>query len=106
MGMRCFHGIPYEARIVPFIIGYDWFKESKIRPMEKGKREASKLIGEDMMREVRRGQRMTLYVDLDIPQAPGQRVTIASTHLENRTRPKTRRKQLEQLLKDVRDLRN
>jgi endonuclease/exonuclease/phosphatase family metal-dependent hydrolase len=95
-----------SARIVPFTVGYDWFKESKIRPLEKGKREASKLIGEDMMREVRRGQRMTLYVDLDIPQAPGQRVTIASTHLENRTRPKTRRKQLEQLLKDSRDLKN
>lgn len=59
-----------------------------------------------MMREVRRGQRMTLYVDLDVPQAPGQRVTIAATHLENRTKPKNRRKQLEQLLKEVRDVPN
>jgi len=92
--------------VVPFTIGYDWFKESKVRPLEKGKRQASKLIGEDMMREVRRGQRMTLYVDLDVPEAPGQRVTIASTHLENRTRPKTRRKQLEQLLKEVQGIRN
>jgi endonuclease/exonuclease/phosphatase family metal-dependent hydrolase len=83
-----------SARVVPFTIGYDWFKESKLRPLEKGKRQASKLVGEDLMREVRRGQRMTLYVDLDVPQAPAQRVTIASTHLENRTRPKTRRKQL------------
>jgi endonuclease/exonuclease/phosphatase family metal-dependent hydrolase len=95
-----------SARIVPFTVGYDWFKESKIRPLEKGKRQASKLVGEDLMREVRRGQRMTLYVDLDVPEAPGRRVTIAATHLENRTRPKTRRKQLEQLLKQVRDVRN
>jgi len=95
-----------SARVVPFTIGYDWFKESKVRPLEKGKRQASKLVGEDMMREVRRGQRMTLYVDLDVPEAPGQRVTIASTHLENRTRPKTRRKQLEQLLKEVQGIRN
>src|SRR6185312_3243018 len=95
-----------SVRIVPFTVGYDWFKESKVRPMEKGKRQASKLIGEDLMREVRRGQRMTLYVDLDMPQAPGQRVTIAATHLENRTRPKTRRKQLEQLLKQLRDVPN
>jgi endonuclease/exonuclease/phosphatase family metal-dependent hydrolase len=95
-----------SARVVPFTIGYDWFKESKVRPLEKGKRQASKLVGEDMMREVRRGQRMTLYVDLDMPEAPGQRVTIASTHLENRTRPKTRRKQLEQLLKEVQGIRN
>jgi endonuclease/exonuclease/phosphatase family metal-dependent hydrolase len=95
-----------SARLVPFTVGYDWFKESKIRPMEKGKREASKLIGEDMMREVRRGQRMTLYVELDVPQVPGKRLTIACTHLENRTRPKTRRKQLEQLLKDVKKIPN
>jgi endonuclease/exonuclease/phosphatase family metal-dependent hydrolase len=95
-----------SARIVPFTVGYDWFKETKLRPLEKAKRQASKLVGEDMMREVRRGQRMTLYVDLDMPEAPAQRVTIAATHLENRTRPKTRRKQLQQLLKDVRDVPN
>src|SRR5437764_7182575 len=59
-----------SARIVPFTVGYDWFKETKLRPLEKGKRQASKLVGEDMMREIRRGQRMTLYVDLDMPEAP------------------------------------
>jgi endonuclease/exonuclease/phosphatase family metal-dependent hydrolase len=95
-----------SARVVPFTVGYNWFKESKIRPLEKGKRQASKLIGEDLMREIRRGQRMTLYVDLDVPQAPGGRVTIAATHLENRTRPKTRRKQLGELLKGVRGIDN
>jgi endonuclease/exonuclease/phosphatase family metal-dependent hydrolase len=95
-----------SARVVPFTVGYDWFKESRIRPLEKGKRQASKLLGEDLMREVRRGQRMTLYVDLDVPQAPEHRVTIASTHLENRTRPKTRRKQMQELLKEVHDLPN
>jgi endonuclease/exonuclease/phosphatase family metal-dependent hydrolase len=95
-----------SARVVPFTVGYDWFKESKIRPLEKGKRQASKLVGEDMMREVRRGQRMTLYVDLDVPEAPGKHVTIAATHLENRTRPKTRRKQLAELLKEVSGLSN
>jgi len=95
-----------SVRIVPFKVGYDWFKETKLRPLEKGKRQASKLVGEDMMREVRRGQRMTLYVDLDVPEALDHRVTIAATHLENRTRPKNRRKQLQQLLKDVRDVPN
>jgi endonuclease/exonuclease/phosphatase family metal-dependent hydrolase len=95
-----------SARIVPFTVGYDWFKETKLRPLEKTKRQASKLVGEDTMREVRRGQRMTLYVDLDMPQAPGQRVTIAVTHLENRTKPKTRRKQLQQLLTEVRGVPN
>src|SRR4051794_21453340 len=90
-----------SARVVPFTVGYDWFEESKIRPLEKAKRQASRLVGEDLMREVRRGQRMTLYVDLEVRQAPGQRVTIAATHLENRTKPKIRRKQMEELLKEV-----
>jgi endonuclease/exonuclease/phosphatase family metal-dependent hydrolase len=94
------------ARVVPFTVGYDWFAESKIRPLEKGKRKAAVLIGEDLLREVRRGQRMTLYVDLDVPAAPGNRVTIASTHLENRTKPKIRRQQMEELLKEVQNTAN
>jgi endonuclease/exonuclease/phosphatase family metal-dependent hydrolase len=95
-----------SARLVPFTIGYDWFTESKIRPLEKGKRKAAILIGEDLLREVRRGQRTTLYVDLDVPDAPAQSVTIASTHLENRAKPNVRRKQMEELLKEIRVIAN
>jgi endonuclease/exonuclease/phosphatase family metal-dependent hydrolase len=95
-----------SARLVPFTKGYDWFKESKIRPLEKAKRKAAVLIGEDLQREVRRGQRSTLYVDLDVPAAPGHRVTIACTHLENRAKPKIRRQQMEELLNQVRDIAN
>ena len=95
-----------SARLVPLTVGYDWFKESKIRPLEKGKRKAAALIGEDLLREVRRGGRTTLYVDLDVPEAPGHRVTIASTHLENRAKPKIRRQQIEELLNEVRDTTN
>jgi endonuclease/exonuclease/phosphatase family metal-dependent hydrolase len=93
-----------SARLVPFTVGYDWFKESKIRPLEKGKRKVAVLIGEDLQKEVRRGQRTTLYVDLDVPEAPDQVLTVAATHLENRTRPKIRRKQLEELLAQVHDI--
>jgi endonuclease/exonuclease/phosphatase family metal-dependent hydrolase len=95
-----------SARLVPFTVGYDWFKESKIRPLEKAKRKAALLIGEDLMREVRRGQRTTLYVDLDVPEASGQRVTIACTHLENRAKPKIRRQQIAELLNAVRETTN
>ena len=93
-----------DARLVPFTVGYDWFKESKIRPLEKTKRKAAVLIGEDLLREVRRGQRTTLFVDLDVPEAPGQRLTIAATHLENRAKPKIRRQQMEELLKEIHDI--
>ncbi len=93
-----------SAQLVPFTVGYDWFTESKIRPLEKGKRKAAILIGEDLLREVRRGQRTTLFVDLDVPEAPGHAVTVAATHLENRTKPATRRQQMEELLKQIHDV--
>jgi hypothetical protein len=48
------------ARLVPFTVGYDWFKESKIRPLEKAKRKAAILIREDLLQEVCRGSRTTL----------------------------------------------
>lgn len=95
-----------SARLVPFTVGYDWFQESKIHPLEKGKRKAALLIGEDLLREVRRGQRSTLYVDLDVPDAPEHRVTIAATHLENRAKPKVRRQQLQELLKEISEISN
>jgi endonuclease/exonuclease/phosphatase family metal-dependent hydrolase len=94
------------ARLIPFKAGYDWFKESKITALEKAKRKAATLIGEDLLQEVRRGGRTTLIVDLDVPEAPGQHLTIAATHLENRTRPKVRRQQMAELLDEVSETRN
>ena len=93
-----------SAKLIPFTVGYDWFQEYKIRPLEKGKRKAAALIGEDLLREVRRGQRSMLLVDLDVPEAPGQAITVVSTHLENRAKPKIRRQQMEELLKQVQDV--
>jgi endonuclease/exonuclease/phosphatase family metal-dependent hydrolase len=95
------------ARLVPFKVGYDWFKEeNKITPLEKGKRKAAVLIGEDLLREVRRGGRTALFVDLDVPELSGQRLTIAATHLENRATPKVRRQQMEELLSEIRGITN
>ena len=95
-----------DARLVPFKVGYDWFKETKISPLEKAKRKAAVLIGEDLLQEVRRGGRTTLFVDLDVPEVSGQRLTIAATHLENRTKPNVRRQQMEELLNEIRDVHN
>ena len=74
--------------------------------MEKGKRKAAILIGEDLIQEVRRGGRTTLFVDLDMPEVSGQHVTIASTHMENRAKPKIRRQQMEELLAEIHDVHN
>ena len=46
-----------------------------------------------------------LLVDLDVPEAPGHSVTVACTHLENRAKPVVRRRPMEELLKEVRDVR-
>jgi endonuclease/exonuclease/phosphatase family metal-dependent hydrolase len=95
-----------DARLIPFTVGYDWFEENKIKPLEKAKRKAAILVGEDLVRESRRGGRTTLFVELDVPEMTGQRLTIAATHLENRTKPKVRRQQMEELLSSIRETRN
>jgi hypothetical protein len=95
-----------EARLVPFKAGYDWFKETKITPLEKAKRKAAILIGEDLLQEVRRGGRTTLIVDLDVPELSSQRLTVAATHMENRAKPKVRRQQMMELLNEIRDTHN
>jgi endonuclease/exonuclease/phosphatase family metal-dependent hydrolase len=94
------------ARLIPFKVGYDWFKETKITQLEKAKRKAAVLIGEDLLQEVRRGNRTTLFVDLDVPDAPGQVLTVAATHLENRAKPKIRRQQMQELLNEIRAVPN
>lgn len=95
-----------QAQVVPFSAGYDWFLESKIRLLEKGKRKAAVVVGEELLREVRRGQRTSLIVDLDVPELPGQRLTVVSTHLENRAKAGIRRKQMEELLNHIRNIQN
>lgn len=95
-----------SARLVPFKAGYDWFKETKITSLEKAKRKAAILIGEDLLQEVRRGGRTTLFVDLDVPDAPEHRLTVAATHMENRAKPKARRQQMVELLNEVSDVHN
>jgi len=63
-------------------------------------------VGEELLQETRRGQRTTLYVDLDVPGSPTGVVTVASTHLENRAKPKVRRQQMAELLNTVKDVHN
>ena len=55
-----------DASLRPFEMrAYDWYrKEQGIRPVEKGFRVGSTLIGSPMAREMRRGGRTTLTVEL------------------------------------------
>ncbi len=87
--------------------GYDWYHgEQNIAKLEAGKRKAAIILGEKMGREVRRGGRTSLIVTLDVPDAKEGRITVVATHLENRTDPKDRRLQMEELLSRLKNVQN
>jgi endonuclease/exonuclease/phosphatase family metal-dependent hydrolase len=98
-----------DVKLVPFKYqAYDWYnEEKKYGTVEAGKRKGASLVfGEEIVREVRRGGRTNLIATLDIPELPEKQVTIVAAHLENRTTPKGRVKQLDELLEMVRPIHN
>jgi endonuclease/exonuclease/phosphatase family metal-dependent hydrolase len=99
-----------EARLEPFpTAGYDWYKGEKkaLDPLEKGKRlGADAAFLEKSLRQIRRGQRTSLIVTLDVPDLKEKKLTVAATHLESNALPKIRSKQMEELLVLLGDIRN
>ncbi len=99
-----------NVRLAPFRYQpYDWYKSEKegASLLEKGKRTlGNKIFLEKTLREVRRGGRATLLADIVDERLPSGRVTIAATHLENRTKSANRVRQLEELLALVKDTKN
>jgi endonuclease/exonuclease/phosphatase family metal-dependent hydrolase len=110
-GVAILSRFPLEnVRLVPFKNQpYDWYQSEKngASMLEKSKRKiAGKIFLEETLREVRRGGRATLLADISDARFPNGRVTIAATHLENRTKSMNRVKQLEELLDTVKDVRH
>jgi len=98
-----------DVKLVPFKYpAYDWYNgEKKYGSIEEGKRKgASLVLGESIVREVRRGGRTNLIATIDVPDLPERQVTIVATHLENRTTPKGRVKQMDELLDMIRPIGN
>ena len=91
-----------NVRLQPFEFqAHDWYMKElrSVQAIEQGKRKAGELVfREKVQREVRRGGRMMLTAEIVDERIPGGRVTIVATHLEDRTKPDGRRKQLEELL--------
>lgn len=86
---------------------HNWYRDElkSVRPLEKGKRKAGELIfQEKVRREVRRGGRMMLTAEIADERLPGGRVTVVATHLESKSNPKGRRKQLEELLERIKNI--
>lgn len=90
-----------NVRLIPFPTeGYDWYRDEK-RAGVAGRTES--LIGlvtfdEPLIRQVRRGGRMMLFAELRDADLPCGCVTVVATHLEDRTAPETRRRQMQDLL--------
>lgn len=85
---------------------HDWYGEElkSVKPLEKGRRKAGEIVfQEKVRREVRRGGRMQLTAVIIDPRIPGGRLTVIATHLEDKTKPSGRRKQLDELLARVKD---
>jgi endonuclease/exonuclease/phosphatase family metal-dependent hydrolase len=99
-----------NIRLIPFRAqGHDWYGAEKkgVTKIEKGKRKASELAFQQKLeREVRRGGRMMLLADIEDPAIPSGRLTIVATHLESKTKPTNRVKQLEELLATIKDIKN
>lgn len=99
-----------NVRLIPFRTqGYDWYKVEKegVTKIEKGMRKASEIaFQEKIEREVRRGGRTMLLADIEDPEIPTGRLTIVATHLEARTPPRNRRKQMQELLTTIKDIKN
>jgi endonuclease/exonuclease/phosphatase family metal-dependent hydrolase len=86
---------------------HDWYGDelASVKPLEKGKRKAGELIFEEKVRrEVRRGGRMMLTAEIRDARLPGGRMLVVATHLEDKTKPEGRRRQLEELLARIRDV--
>jgi endonuclease/exonuclease/phosphatase family metal-dependent hydrolase len=84
---------------------YDWYlgEKKEISKVESGVRAASNLVFmERIAREVRRGGRMALIVQLAVPESPTGTLTVVATHLENKCKPECRRKQMAQILQWIR----
>ncbi|HWN09477.1 MAG TPA: endonuclease/exonuclease/phosphatase family protein [Pyrinomonadaceae bacterium] len=97
-----------NVRLIPFRTqGHDWYGAEKkgVSKIEKSKRKAGEIaFQEKVEREVRRGGRMMLLADIEDPEIPKGRLTIVATHLESKTKPKSRVKQLEELLETIKGI--
>lgn len=97
-----------NVRLRPFAYQpHDWYADElkSVKALEKGKRKAAEIVfREKVRREVRRGGRTMLTAEIADPSIPGGRATVVATHLEDKTKPSRRRRQLAELLAHVKDI--
>ena len=98
-----------KATIRSLPVCYDWFLGEKkaISKLESGKRAGANLVFmERITREVRRGGRTTLFVELAVPESPTGAITVVAPHLETKCKPECRRKQMAAILEWIKAEKN
>lgn len=96
-----------SARIIHLPEAYDWYHDEirALSDLEKARRwTAERIFNQRILRQVRRGGRVALVVELSVPSAPGGSVTIVCPHLEDYCSSRGRRRQIDSLLTQIRDL--
>lgn len=97
-----------NVRIIRLPQPYDWYDSEKNEParMEIIRRYVmEKFFKEGVTREVRIGGRIALIADIDVPGF-NTKITLISTHIENRTSPKYRTKQVKFILENIKNTTN
>jgi endonuclease/exonuclease/phosphatase family metal-dependent hydrolase len=90
-----------KASIRSLPVCYDWYlgEKKEISKLESAKRSGANLaFMQRITREVRRGGRTTLIVELAVPESPTGAVTVVAPHLETKCKPECRRKQMAEIL--------
>ncbi len=99
-----------DVRLIPFQFqGHDWYRDEKKRASGFAKAQGAAgdaVFKEQLVRQVRRGGRMMLIADLASDDFPGGKATVVATHLEDETTPDGRRRQLEEVLRQIAPIRN
>lgn len=88
---------------------YDWYKdESRAADLlESGRRFGAKtLFNVETKRELKIGGRGFTRVDLHVPNVPHETITVINVHLEIKTTPSQRKRQLEEILENIRHIEN
>lgn len=98
-----------DARLIRLPQKYDWYHQEikEISDLEHLRRRTSEAIFQERItRQVRRGGRMAIVADLEVPQSPTGIVTVVCPHLEDYTKPAGREEQLAFLLRQIQDISN
>lgn len=96
-----------SAKIIRLPACYDWFYEEQQRMLYDAKNKRMKVknrVGEGKLDLIRRGGRIALIADLELPNQDV--ITVVSSQLENRTNSKCRQRQLESILHYMKDFTN